>query len=337
MQTLPLTDAEIAAILAQFGLSGLPVTDFCDTSHQDGDIRWNLMLDHQYVLKINARIGMWEARLQEISRLIARYRAIGLYCPALLPTLQGDLSCTITKDGVECTCFVEEYAKYPTFDWDSAQDRRDIVEHLGVLAARYTNVDLSPIRSMWSIIDLSPFDKDVDEKQENADALADALRENGFASLADQVNALNERLRSAIQADFADLPRCVYQGDLNSSNELHDNGRFVGLIDFNCSGTDVNINVFACETQWFPEEAAFDALSVEEILQKMEQEQDDTLAVILRHYILNPLETRLFPHYRRIADLFQYPNVCAMSEWLAQPQRREKCAALIRALVEKPL
>lgn len=56
---------------------------------------------------------MWEARLQEIRRLIARYRSIGVYCPSLIPTLDGTLSYALQKDGKAYTCFVEEYAIYP--------------------------------------------------------------------------------------------------------------------------------------------------------------------------------------------------------------------------------
>ena len=86
------------------------------------------------------------------------------------------------------------------------------------------------------------------------------------------------------------MPRCVFQGDLNSTNELHKEGHFVGLIDFNMAGTDVNINVFLNETNWFPEEDEFDSMSVSEILSKQDREQDDELSVIYRHYALNDSE-----------------------------------------------
>ncbi len=232
---------------------------------------------------------------------------------------------------------MEEFAKYPAFDFETGHDRKEVVEHLGLLAAKFSNVDLSEIRSMWSIIDLSPFDVDVDEKQENADTLAAALRETGFEALADRMEILNRELRAAIMPHFRALPRCVFQGDLNSTNELHDNGRFVGLIDFNCSGTDVNINVFINETNWFPEEKDFDALSVPEILEKMDSEHVSDSAPIYRHYTLSPLEQEVYPCFKRITDLFQYPNVCEMVQWLESDSRKEKCAQLIQALVEKPL
>ena len=328
---------EIQEIMSHFGLSVQSVTNFYDTSHNDEDKRLNYILDDKYVLKINSTVAMWETRLQEIHRLISRYRSIGVYCPDLLPTLDGTLSYTWQKNEKEYTCFVEEYAIYPVIGWGKEHDRKEVIEHLGVLATKYTDVDLSETKSMWSIIDLAPLDVDIDEKQENTNALIEALRKNGYDALAIRVDSFNKMLREKILAVFTALPRCVYQGDLNSTNELHKDGHFVGLIDFNMAGTDVNINVFLNETNWFPEDAEFDSLSVEEIIAKQDTEQSDALNVILRHYKLSDIEKYALPYYKRIADMFQYPNVCSMVEWLSNDARKDKCAALIKAMVEKVL
>lgn len=332
-----LDNSEIQSILDHFGLTFQSVTKLYDTSHSEEDKRLNYILDDRYVLKVNSVGAMWEQRLQEISRLIARYRSIGVYCPALIPAMAGPLSYSWKKDGKEYTCYVEEYAIYPLFEWGQEHDRREVVEHLGILAAQYTGVDLSEIKSMWSIIDLAPLDVDIDEKQENTNALVAALQETGYSDLAQQVDDLNNMLRKRIMTVFADLPRCVFQGDLNTSNELHQDGHFVGLIDFNLSGTDVNINVFLNETNWFPEEAEFDKLSVPEIVAGMDAEQADTLSVILRHYAMNDAEKYAFPYYKRIVDLFQYPDVCEMVKWLKDEARKDKCVELIQALVDKSM
>lgn len=332
-----LENVEIQDILGRFGLTFQSVTKLHDTSHGEGDTRLNYILDDRYVLKVNSAGVMWEERLQEISRLIGRYRSIGVYCPAFIPTKEGAFSCHWEKDGKEYICYVEEFAIYPLYDRETDHDQREVVEHLGVLAAKYSGVDLSENRSMWSIIDLAPLDVDIDEKQENTNALVAALREHGYMELAQQVDDLNNEMRKRIMTVFAELPRCVYQGDLNSTNELHQDGHFVGLIDFNLSGTDVNINVFVNETNCFPEEEEFDRLTVEQILEKMEKEQADMLSAILGHYTINEVENYAFPYYQRIADLFQWPNVCSMVKWLKEDARRDKCAALIRALAEKPI
>lgn len=328
---------QIRTILSHFGLSAESVTGFYDTSHSDEDKRLNYILDNRYVLKINSVGAMWEARLQEIRRLIGRYRAIGVYCPDLIPASDGALSYTWHNDGKEYTCFVEEYAIYPVAGEETELERREVIEHLGTLAANYSGIDLSETKSMWSIIDLAPLDVDIDEKQENANTLIAALRKNGYEDLADKTDARNAMLREKIMPVFAKLPRCVYQGDLNVGNELHRDGHFSGLIDFNMSGTDVNVNVFLNETNWFPTEAEFDALSVSEILAKQDSEQAELLAVILRHYTLNDDETYALPYYKRVVDLFQFPSVCAMVKWLGDDARRAKCAELLTALIEKPL
>ena len=328
---------EIAAIVARFGLTFQQLTKVYDTSHSEKDRRLNYILDDRYVLKVNSVCAMWEERLQEINRLIARYRSIGLYCPALIPTQAGALSCQWEKAGDQFTCFVEEYAKYPLYELDAAHDRREVVEHLGILAAKYSGVDLSQTRSMWSIIDLAPLDVEIDEKQENTNMLLSALRGNGHPALAERLERFNHMLREQILRVFDDLPRCVFQGDLNNTNELHDQGHFVGLIDFNLSGTDVNINVFLNETNWFPEEDEFDQMSVQEMIARMESAQAEALSVIFRHYTMNGAEHFAFPYYQRIVDLFQYPNVCAMVKWLKEDARREKCVGLIQAMMDRPM
>lgn len=326
----------IAEILKKFGLTFSDVTKEVETSHADDDRRLNYILDNKYVLKVHSGRSMWEKRLQGIQRLIDRYRSIGVYCPRLIPALDGTLSCQYEINGIAHTCFVEEFAIYPVCPDELTLDRKEVLAHVGKLAAKYSGVDLSPIRSMWSIIDLAPLDVDVDEKQENTNLLCEALQAAGYSDLAEKVNTLNTYMRAEIMKDYLSLPRCVYQGDMNSTNELQQNGHFMGLIDFNMSGTDVNINVFVNETNWFPEEAEFDNLPVNEILHRIDAEQTELLKVIFANYTMNAQERRCFPYYKRIADLFQWPIVCDFKKWLKEDDRKDKCIALIQALVEKP-
>ena len=67
---------EIQDILGCFGLTFRSVTELHDTSRGEGDTRLNYILDDRYVLKVNSAGVMWEERLQEISRLIHRYRSM---------------------------------------------------------------------------------------------------------------------------------------------------------------------------------------------------------------------------------------------------------------------
>ena len=337
MENLPIDFATIQEILQHFPVEIGEVTAFHNTSHGDKDIRWNFIFGESYVLKMNTGSLVWEGRLQEISRLIARYRDIGVYCPALIPTREGPLSYTWQHEGMQFSCFVEEFAKYHTFGLDAQFDRAQIVEHMGKLAAKYSNVDLSDTYSMFSIFDLNPFDVEVDEKQVETDTLVAALKEVGYENLADRVADLNKRIRARILPEFRKLPRCVFQGDLNGTNILQQDGQFAGLIDFNGSGTDVNINIFLNETDCFPSNEEFASHTVPELVEAMFREQEKNSGSIYRHYHRNALEMALYPCFQRIVMLFQYPNVCQMVRWLRDEKQRERCAQLIEALVEKPL
>lgn len=98
-----------------------------------------------------------------------------------------------------------------------------------------------------------------------------------------------------------------------------------------------NKGEFLNDTNWFPENAELETMSVPEILARMDSEQADKLSAIFRHYTMNDVEKFAFSYYKRIVDLFQYPDVCLMVGWLKDEARKEKCLELIRALVEKPL
>lgn len=334
-----LDNSTISQILSNFGLTFHQVVKFYDTSQADNDKRLNYILDGKYVLKVHSANSLWEERLQEISRLIERYNAIGVYCPRMIPTTDGTLSCAWEAEGVKYTCFVEEYAKFPVCRDITPPPREEVVRHIGVMAARYSGVDLSENYSMWSIIDLCPLDAAVgfDEKQDNCNDLVKALEEVGLQELALRVSDFNDHLRLVILAEYKQLPRCVYQGDLNPWNELVNDGHFAGLIDFNLSGTDVNINIFLNETDSYQDQTRFDSMSVADFIDINDREQQALLEIIYENYQLNDLEKKLLPYYKRIVDLFQHPNASAMSTWLKDETRREKCVALITALIEKPL
>ena len=53
--------------------------------------------------------------------------------------------------------------------------KRRYIESIGRLSAEYSDMDLQPVNSMWSIIDPAPLDVDVDEKQENINDLVETL------------------------------------------------------------------------------------------------------------------------------------------------------------------
>lgn len=56
---------------------------------------------------------------------------------------------------------------------------QSVLASIGRLSQAYSSVDLQPVFSTWSIIDLAPLDVDIDEKQDNLNLLVQALRDAG--------------------------------------------------------------------------------------------------------------------------------------------------------------
>ena len=133
------------------------------------------------------------------------------------------------------------------------------------------------------------------------------------------------------KAIYKDLPRCVIQGDLNPSNILIEDGHFVGLIDFNLAGTEVNVNHFCCETNGEIYEADFANKNADEIYENWVREQGELLDVILSEYQLNELENTAIDEYRRICRISMYPNVMSFIEYLKRD--KEKMIKILRRII----
>ena len=119
------------------------------------------------------------------------------------------------------------------------------------------------------MIELTIGDTDVDEKQENFDNLKKCLMDKGYIDLANKLIKQNDEAREKIKTVMANLPRCVYQGDLNNSNIVIDKeDNFRGIIDFNMYGTEVNVNCFLNEAMYFLKKMDFEDLSARTFFRK---------------------------------------------------------------------
>lgn len=324
--------ADILKILAHYGITAYEDCQEIDSS-SGNDFRLNFMIDRRYVLRVNNAI-ITEERLASIDRLCQRYRSIGVQTPKLFQNSDGRYL-TPWENHV---CYLSEYLDSPTGyelgdTFDKTQVREEILRSIGRFSARYSNVDLSPVNSMWSLIDLAPLDMDVDEKQENLDTLVSALREADEPDLAGKVVRFNEEKRSRIKAIYKELPRCVIQGDLNWSNILVKDGHFAGLIDFNMAGTEVNVNQFCCETNGYLDEAAFMEKSAEALYERWTAAQKRELELILSEYAANELERSALADYRSIGLISQYPNVMAYLRFLELDHA--KTVQLIERILER--
>ena len=288
----------IRQILKEYNIAGDSIEKLDDTSRNDEDIRQQYLINHSYVMKLNTAALVSEKFLEDISRVIERYRKTGVWVPRLIRKRDGKILAEMEMDGRIYHVYMEEYAIYKTAKDVKDEDKlkREIMEHIGVLAAEYSDVDLMETPSMWTILDLHPLDKEVDESQDNLNRLITVLKEKNREKEIEILERENKKARQMLQKWYRKLPRCVYQGDLNFTNVLiNDEEEFKGLIDFNMAGTEVNINNFLHETAYFLQEEDFVELSAEEIYDKMNEKQELLMEVILRNYFLNEDEKRCLP------------------------------------------
>lgn len=326
---------QLAALLSPYGVNQFEDFRIIDSSNPN-DYRLNIIIDRRYVLRINDPV-ITEERLAAIDRLAGRYRQIGVKAPRLFQTADG-LYLTKADNHV---CYLSEYLDYPTL-WEvqdqltaaqQAAVRQSVLASIGRLSQAYSDVDLQPVFSMWSIIDLAPLDVEIDEKQDNLNLLVQALRDAGAGETARRAITFNEANRAKIRQVFSDLPRCVIQGDLNGGNILIENGQFAGIIDFNMAGTEVNINHFCCETNDGMQEEDFEDYSAAEIFDRMQETSRCNLREILAHYTLNETERSVIRNYWNLVMLSQYPNVCQYIKGLKT--HPDKTLALIERIVSQ--
>lgn len=328
---------QLAALLSPYGVNQFEDFRIIDSSNPN-DYRLNIIIDRRYVLRINDPV-ITEERLAAIDRLAGRYRQIGVKAPRLFQTADG-LYLTKADNHV---CYLSEYLDYPTL-WEvqdqltaaqQAAVRQSVLASIGRLSQAYSDVDLQPVFSMWSIIDLAPLDVEIDEKQDNLNLLVQALRDAGAGETARRAITFNEANRAKIRQVFSDLPRCVIQGDLNGGNILIENGQFAGIIDFNMAGTEVNINHFCCETNDGMQEEDFEDYSAAEIFDRMQEISRCNLREILAHYTLNETERSVIRNYWNLVMLSQYPNVCQYIKGLKT--HPDKTLALIERIVSQEI
>ena len=195
---------EIVKILQEFGIDDYIEKKEVDSS-LEGDYRLNIILDKRYVLRINNDV-MTQERLASIDRLAERYRQIGVLAPRLFKNRAGKYLVAYENH----VCYLSEYLDYPTFreketECDSDKIFKEVRHSIGKLSARFSNVDLSAVNSMWSLIDLAPLDEEIDEKQENLNTLLEKLKEIGEKELAEQVVQFNEEKRSRLKKVYKKL------------------------------------------------------------------------------------------------------------------------------------
>lgn len=329
-------DAEaIAALMCAYGVTDVSEIGLIDSSHGTDDIRWNYVIDRKYVLRFCNAPEMTEGRMEDLNRLIERYRAFGYRCPAFRKAEDGGFF----RSWNDLCVYLSDYVDLPLAENLKGEEadalRDEIVCSIARFLERYRGVDLIPTMGMYSLFDLSPFDvpMGIDEKQQNMNMICGALREIGQDALADRLETKNRAMRAYLLPVYQSLPHCVTQGDENFSNVLLDaDGHIAGLIDFNLAGTDVCVNLIANNADFNLDVMHEKPIDAEKTLSDALCSYRKNARMILELYRASEAEREALPYYAWIVLVSQWPYACAFSDRIKKEACRESTLALLERI-----
>ncbi len=101
--------ADVLIELSKFGIGSANTIKLIDTTRDAQDVRLNYVIDKRYVLRFCNAPDMTEKRMGELNRLIGRYRAMGLKCPAFIADDNGKY----LHPWKQFICYLSEYVDLP--------------------------------------------------------------------------------------------------------------------------------------------------------------------------------------------------------------------------------
>lgn len=331
--------ADIWAALAGFGVEGAEDIRLIDSTHSAEDIRLNYIIDNRWVLRFCNAPDMTERRMGDLSRLIGRYRAMGLRCPAFIPDAQGQY----LHAWKQFVCYLSEYVDLPLAGdvalADEARLNLEIAESVARFAEAYRDVDLSETIGMYSLFDLSPFDlpNGFDEKQDNFNQLVALLRDIGEDALARRLEERHEEVRGSLRGVYRELPRCVFQADENFSNVLIDEEQhFAGLIDFNLAGTEVIVNQLANLAGFDFDESRMEPVGAAVRLEHALRHFHGLIGPMLRLYHATEQERQALGWYAWIVMVAQWPTFCYFRYAIKEGLLKEEICELLSLIADLP-
>ena len=328
---------DILPVLALFGINSANEIKLIDSTHDEADIRLNYIIEKKWVLRFCNPSSMSEKRIGELNRLISRYIDFGLICPRFIADGAGKY----LLPWENLVCYLSEYVDLPLASDSELADANalfsEVRASVASFAQAYKNVDLIETMGMYSLFDLSPFDipEGIDEKQQNFNSLIDLLRSENENELADRLVKRHEAVRAELKAVYKTLPRCVFQGDENSSNLLMKDGHFAGFIDFNLAGTEVIVNQLANISAIDYGEEKKEPIGAQARLDFAVNGYRESMAKMLEHYEASEDEKLAAALYAWIAFICQWPIFCYF-KWALKNELRQEMLELIALVAELP-
>ena len=242
-------------------VSDVKTLDLC---RGDDDYRKVHIVDdghRKLVIKYLSNTFSDKRRIEGWFKLMDEYRKTGLYCPTVVPNLNGELLHCDTKDGRDYYIYAEEYSIYETAEHigkDKYKDAQghdcftpDVMRSLGKIAS--AKLDILDWDSAYCLLEPFCAPDTTDEATECAVAFVNYVRDNipAFLSRAEALLDMFYKRQEDLKEVYYSLPTSCFQADLNDSNILLDSdNNFVGLIDFNLCGKEPILNYAVREALW---------------------------------------------------------------------------------------
>ena len=162
---------DILSALSTYDIHPSGTIKLIDSSHDAEDIRLNYIIENRWVLRFYNIFNMTEQRLNDLYRLIERYREAEILCPQFIRNAQGQF----LSKWHQMVCYLSEYIDKPIASDETILDEDALVLEVGKSVARFAekhrNIDLSETMGMYSLFDLCPFDIPIgiDEKEEETE------------------------------------------------------------------------------------------------------------------------------------------------------------------------
>lgn len=288
-----------------------PPTTFetIETSRSDTDFREvaisRLSSGEMAVIKLSDNTFTFPDKIKMWQRTVKEYHRLGYYCPEIFPDKNGGFP-TVRYKGHNCVAYAEEYSPYRPAEYRSENSSdMDIVPKekyekdawimTAKIASEYFSYTEYP--SGYCLFEtFCPSDKtdevleDAMEWHKNAQTLPEELQPQ-----IERIWQLWWENRNALEPLYKTMPTSVFQADLNSTNILlNEDGKFVGIYDFNLCGRDVFLNYLFRETFTTDFEAELNAIL-------------GRLKLVSPHYRFSDIEKQVAPMlYRCLKPIRKY-------------------------------
>jgi GNAT superfamily N-acetyltransferase len=305
--------------------------EISDNSHGDKDRRFTIIAEFagmgKIVIKAARNAFTTPERVAGWASLAQHYNALGIYAPRFLRNANGGYGSIVGG----CCVYAEAFAKFaPDESINYEQSAEARLTALGKAAAH--PAPIVPWPAPYALYDKFDENDDAPEIYDNGLRVIRRISEQfpQYAGRAASIMREYERRRTEFELVYRALPKAVFQADMNRSNLLYDNSRFVGLWDFNLSGTDAVLAYAFYECFYYMTEAESDIIKQGAVTVPIAEERlRRNLGYVARAYTFTDAEKASFGTYFNLAVPFWGANAEAYHKLI-----RDHCAAYIPQILD---